>query len=182
MLQTHRAAVLETLARIHVHRVRIAPAAIDAVERALAAHPGVEFVERNRRLPPAFVPNDPSYPSEYHLPVISAPQSWDLSRGANVTIAILDSGVDPAHPDLAGKLVPGVNPYDGNTDTTDVHGHGTAVAGAAAAIGNNSFGVAGVALQSSIMPIRVSDAYGIDATGNPNALLAGAPRTFTLAP
>jgi thermitase len=68
--------------------------------------------------------------------------------------------VDPTHPDLAAQLVPGYNFYDNNTDTHDVFHHGTMVAGVAAAIGNNGVGVAGVAMNSKIMPIRVSDVNG----------------------
>jgi hypothetical protein len=155
------AIVLERLNGLSVHRLRVPAAALETVERALSQHPDVEFVERNRRLPHALVPNDASYPSQYHLPAISAPQAWDITRGAStIVIAILDTGVDPGHPDLASKLVPGFNFYNGNTDTADVFGHGTAVAGTAAAIGNNDIGVASVAWQVGIMPIRVSDANG----------------------
>jgi subtilisin family serine protease len=68
--------------------------------------------------------------------------------------------VDAAHPDLAGTLVPGWNFHGNNEDTSDVNGHGTLVAGAAAAAGNNGIGVAGVAMQSRIMPVRVADAGG----------------------
>jgi hypothetical protein len=75
-------------------------------------------------------------------------------------IAILDSGVDPAHPDLAGKLVPGYNAWDGNANTADVYGHGTMVAGTAAAIGDNATGVASVAPLAGIMPIRVTGTNG----------------------
>lgn len=81
-----------------------------------------------------------------------------------MTIAILDSGVDPAHPDLADRLVPGYNFWENNTDTNDVYGHGTKVAGAAAAAGNNALGVAGVAWDAQIMPIRVTGTDGYATT------------------
>jgi len=73
-----------------------------------------------------------------------------------VTIAILDSGIDPNHPDLSLQLVPGWNFYENNSNTSDVYGHGTKAAGAAAATGNNALGVASVAARSKIMPLRVS--------------------------
>ena len=73
-----------------------------------------------------------------------------------MTIAILDSGVDATHPDLAPNLVAGYNAYSNNLDTADVCGHGTAVAGSAAARSNNGTGVAGVAGQAKIMPIRIA--------------------------
>ena len=157
----HGAAKLEKLRGLRVHRVRVPPSALEAIERALARRPEVKFVERNRLLAPDLAPNDPSYPSQWHLPKISAQQAWDISTGVpEVVIAILDTGVDGTHPDLAAKMVAGYNSYDKNTDTRDVYGHGTKVAGAAAAIGNNGVGVSGVSWQSRIMPVRVSDTSG----------------------
>jgi hypothetical protein len=82
-----------------------------------------------------------------------------LSTGSTSTpIAIIDSGVDPAHPDLAGKLLPGYNFLAGNTDTHDVLWHGTAVAGTAAAMTNNAAGVAGVGWENPIVPLVVLNA------------------------
>jgi hypothetical protein len=107
---------------------------------------------------------DPYIGSEWHLSKIGATSAWDTSQGAGVTIAILDSGVDMTHPDLVANLVPGFNLYDNNTNTADVCGHGTAVAGSAAARTNNGVGVAGVAGQAKIMPLRI--AYKDAASGN----------------
>ncbi|MCR5867280.1 S8 family serine peptidase [Aquincola sp. J276] len=126
----------------------------------LRRHPHYKSAELDRRLPPSLVANDPYLGAAWHLPVIQAPAAWDLSQGAGVTIAILDTGVDASHPDLAPRLVPGWNFHDNTADTTDVHGHGTSVAGSAAAATDNGLGVAGVAGQARIMPIRISDASG----------------------
>lgn len=121
----------------------------------------VAYAEPDQAIPASFIPNDPYYTSEWHLPVISAPQAWDVQQGKpSVTVAILDTGVDCTHPDLATHCVPGWNVYDNTSNTADVYGHGTAVAGIAAAVGNNAVGVSGVAPQVSIMPVRVSDAAG----------------------
>jgi thermitase len=128
---------------------------------ALRKNPNVEFAEEDHILVPDVVPNDPYYTSEWHLPTIKADTAWNTTAGSSsVTIGIIDSGVDGAHPDLAGKLVAGWNFYDNNSNTSDVFGHGTAVAGTAAAAANNSIGVAGVAWGCTIMPIRVSDPSG----------------------
>ena len=70
-------------------------------------------------------------------------------------IAIVDSGVDGSHPDLAQRLIPGYNFYDGNTDTSDGCGHGTHVAGIAASSGDNGTGIAGIAFNAKIMPVKV---------------------------
>jgi thermitase len=152
------AAKLAKLGRLNVHRIQLHPAALEGTEQSLRHRPEVKFVERNRRIPVAFVPNDPGYGQQWHLARIRAPQAWDITPGLPaIVIGILDSGIDSSHPDLASKLVPGWNFYEGNSNTWDVTGHGTRVAGAAAAVGNNGIGVAGVAMQSRIMPLRVTD-------------------------
>lgn len=129
-----------------------------AVLAQLAHNPQLKFAELDGRVAPALVSNDPYLGSEWHLAKINAGTAWDMSQGTGVTIAILDSGVLPTHPDLT--QVPGWNFVDNNNNTADVNGHGTAVAGAAAAITNNGAGVAGVAGGARIMPIRVSDSTG----------------------
>ena len=127
-----------------------------AVVQQLAHHPFLKFAELDRRVKSTFVPNDPYFGSEWHLSKVGAPTAWDSTQGNGVTIAILDSGVDGAHPDLLPNLVAGYNFVDNNTNTADACGHGTAVAGTAAAATNNSTGVAGIAGQSKIMPVRIA--------------------------
>lgn len=124
----------------------------------LSRHPHIEFAEVDELVAPAAPSNDPYYGSAWHLPKVGAPTAWDASTGTGVTIAILDTGVDAAHPDLASRIVPGWNFYDNNSNTSDVHGHGTGVAGAAAATLNNGTGVASIAGNARIMPVRIADA------------------------
>ena len=136
--------------------------------QAFKAQPDVEFAELDRvYAPEEMAPDDPEYSVQWHLSTISAPAAWSTTTGSqDVTVAILDTGVDPSHPDLAGKLVPGWNTYDDNSETADVYGHGTAVAGTAAALSNNSEGVSSIAWGCAIMPIRISDSsgYGFSST------------------
>jgi len=107
------------------------------------------------------IPNDPNWGSQYALTAIHAPQGWDLSTGSSaVTIAIVDSGVDLGHIDLADKIVGGYDFVNNDSVPQDDYGHGTHVAGIAAASGNNGAGIAGVSWGARIMPVKVLDATG----------------------
>jgi subtilisin family serine protease len=118
------------------------------------------YVERDYYAHTAAVPNDPSYGSQWHLPRIQTPQAWNVTTGtASIVVAVVDTGVYAVHPDLASKITPGWNFVASNADTTDVLGHGTAVAGVVAAASNNSIGVTGVSWASRIMPLVVVDEY-----------------------
>jgi thermitase len=130
------------------------------VQQRLARSPLFKFAELDRVVPLDGSANDPMAGSQWHLAKIRSDTAWDKSQGTGVTIAILDTGVDGNHPDLADRLVPGWNFWDNNSDTRDVHGHGTKVAGAAAATLNNALGIAGVAGQARLMPIRIGSATG----------------------
>jgi thermitase len=127
-----------------------------AIVEKLRRNPALRLVELDRKYNSTMAVNDPYIGSEWHIPKIGAGIAWDTTQGAGVIIAILDSGVDGSHPDLAPNLVAGYNMASNNTDTSDVCGHGTAVAGAAAARSNNGTGVASVAGQAKIMPIRIA--------------------------
>jgi thermitase len=131
-----------------------------AVAALLAHNPHFKFAELDQAVAPDLAVSDPYAGSQWHLSKIAATTAWESSQGSGVTIAILDSGIDASHPDLSSRLVSGWNFYDNNSDTSDVYGHGTKVAGAAAAITNNGTGVASVAGQAKIMPIRITDTSG----------------------
>jgi subtilisin family serine protease len=161
LLAAHGAHQQDVIRQIDVRIVQVPSGKLDAVLAALKQNPSVEFAEEDYLLPPEAIPNDPYYAYAWHLPKIGASAAWDLATGSsNVTIAILDSGIEATHPDLAPLLVPGWNFYDNNDNTADVTGHGTPVAGTASAAGNNGQGVVGITWGCRIMPVRICDTNG----------------------
>lgn len=145
--------------QIGTHRVRVPEHAEERVARALSNNPRIRFAEPNRLVAPddGLIPDDPRFEDAWHLPHIGAPQAWETARGDGVVVAILDTGVDASHPDMAGKLVPGYNSADGGSDTSDIHGHGTRIAGATAAATDNGVGIAAVGWDAQIMPVRITN-------------------------
>lgn len=119
---------------------------------------------------PAGLPNDTLYSAQWHHERIGDPAAWNFWTGSGgITVAIVDSGVDLTHPDLASLLVSGYNAaskleQSAGGDVSDISsvGHGTAVAGCAGAAGNNNYGVAGIGWNFRLMPIRASN----DPTGS----------------
>ena len=124
--------------------------------RGLRALDGVEYVERvdtSRRV--AFVPNDPLAPKQWHLEEDHAFDFWpELPALAGPRVAVIDSGVDGTHPDLAARIA-GSRSFVGGSPLTDQQGHGTFVAGLIAAQTNNAQGVAGIAFGSQLLVAKV---------------------------
>jgi len=110
----------------------------------------------------AAIPNDTNFSQQSaYLQAMNLPAAWDTTTGNDsMTMAIIDSGVQLNHPDFAGRLVPGWDFVNRDSDPSDDYGHGTMVAGIAAASTNNGRGVAGATWQGRIMPIKVLDWRG----------------------
>jgi hypothetical protein len=106
-------------------------------------------------------PNDPGLRDQWGLTAIRAPAAWSTTVGTFAAIiAIVDTGVASAHPEIVGKVLPGYDFVDRDTNADDPNGHGTFVAGIASAQTNNATGIAGVAGGSRILPLRALDANG----------------------
>jgi subtilisin family serine protease len=108
----------------------------------------------------SLTPTDPRFGEQPYLTKIRADEAWYIARGSNQVIAVVDSGVDNGHPDLAEKIIMGKDFVDGDMVPTDYNGHGTHVAGIAAATTDNGEGVAGVAWGSKVLAVRVLDWRG----------------------
>lgn len=126
----------------------------------LAQFGQVESVQPNQKVKAARAPNDPLLANQQYLKQIRAESAWDIVTGNDMIIAIVDTGVDFSHPDLAGHLLPGINLVKPGTAPDDDNGHGTNVAGVIAASGNNDIGTAGLLWNARIMPVKALEADG----------------------
>ena len=163
------ATLVSDVTDIGVKRLKVPPGHAQEAAENYSRSPAVEFAEVDGAVQTQFSPNDPYYAGAYPTTrfgnigqwapqAVSAPAAWDTIQGdPAITIAIVDTGVDTAHPDLQAKIVSGTS-FLGSAK--DQFGHGTHVAGIAAASTNNSTGVAGICPRCSIMPVRVLDANG----------------------
>lgn len=153
--------------------VQVSGQSLCSAKADLSAQANVLSVEPNYALSTLdTMPNDPYVLAQYYLNNIQAPQGWDVSTGsAAVTIAIIDSGIEATHPDLVSKVVAGYDFIDNDTTPQDDNGHGTLVAGIAAASSNNGAGIAGVAWGARIMPLRVLDYAGNGSYANTAAAI-----------
>lgn len=105
--------------------------------------------------------NDPLLDAAWpYFSTIRLPRAWDLNAGLMTVIAVVDTGVNPNHPDLVGGVSGGWDFVNDDNNAMDDYGHGTQVAGAAAARGNNGIGLVGAAWQASVLPVKVLDSNG----------------------
>ena len=137
----------------------------------------IEYLEDNLKFQAFAIPNDPGYPI-WNYDKINLSFAWDEQKGnSNVIVAVVDTGVSLDHPDLKANLVPGYDFVDRDEDPFDniyhedsKYSHGTHVAGTISAVTNNGIGIAGVAWNVKIMPIRV---LGSNGEGNANDIIEG---------
>ncbi|HEX5799065.1 MAG TPA: S8 family serine peptidase [Gaiellaceae bacterium] len=165
MLALAAAALIAVVAAAS-ERAGTGTAAVASVTRTLPLQP----VSRLSRAAPTD-PDDPLSRDAWALAKARLPEAWRRTTGRpDVVVAVLDTGVELSHPDLAGAFVPGYDFVNGDADPSDDHGHGTMVAGVVAARSNNSLGVAGACGRCSIMPVKV---IGSDGRGRAADVAAG---------
>lgn len=201
------AAAVPEISRTYILEVGAMSAAEKAqVVRQLNTDPDVKFAEPEHTYSSKLVPNDPflstsgtwgqPYPDLWGLIAIGAPAAWDTATGEGVVVAVVDTGLDYSHPDLAANIWTNLNEVDGNfldddgngfvddvrgwnfvfgnNDPIDHNGHGTHVAGTIAAVGDNGIGVIGVAWHSHVMAVKGLDdnGFGFDFTLAPAIVYA----------
>jgi thermitase len=171
----NKTSTLKVIFKINVHVVSI-PTGQDIqkmIER-FKKNRNVEYAEPDYIVTVDAIPNDLEFSKQWNLnntgqtggksdADIDAPEAWNTQTGdSRIVIAILDTGIKKTHPDLAGKVINEINFSDSGTsdNADDVYGHGTHVAGIAAAVTNNGIGVAGVGYKCSLMNVKVINDIG----------------------
>jgi serine protease len=125
-----------------------------------------EYIEPNYIYRAYEVPNDPQYGQQWNMRSISIESAWDETKGNGVTVAVIDTGISQV-PDLKNtKFVEGYDFVNDKVAADDDNGHGTHVAGTVAQSTNNNYGVAGVAYEATLMPLKVLSAGGTGTTSD----------------
>jgi subtilisin family serine protease len=120
--------------------------------------------------PAAQAAPDPLRPQQWGLDMIEADPAHQVATGSGAVVAVIDSGVQADHPDLAGRLLPGYDFVDNDGTPQDGNGHGTHVTGIVAADAGNGIGIEGVAPGAMVLPVRV---LGNDGSGSTAAVAQG---------
>lgn len=147
-------------------KVKVPTGEVERYIRLLSNHPQIKYVEPNYIRHINFIPNDPYYSYQWHFPLINMETAWDLSTGAGVTVAVIDSGVSSKGKDGFGdRLLPGFDAIKG-VSSEDDNAHGTHVAGTIAQETGNNIGVAGIAFDTDILPVKVCNKKGLCASAD----------------
>lgn len=149
--------VKRQIAAIDTEVIEVPRESADQLIADLRASGNFAFVERDEVAAATATVNDPYFSDQWGAHRINVVDSWDVTTGATVVVAVLDTGVETGHPDLAGHILPGWDFVNDDDDVEDDNGHGTAMAGLVAATADNAIGIAGVAPSSMLLPIKVLD-------------------------
>lgn len=155
---SHFAGLTGGLGKIGWAKVRVGGTErVEEVRERFKEDPDVLLVEPNTFGTLLADAGDPYLDEQWYLAAVNAPEAWDVSLGTGVTVAVIDSGVDLDHEDLADAILPGGWDFgDDDPDPNDQLGHGTQVAGVIAAIQDNDRGISGIAPAAKVLPLKVT--------------------------
>jgi len=181
LIETYQSLKIKKIPKLNVYQIQIPEHySVEEMVNAFDRNPDVQYAEPNYIAHITATPNDTLFQEQYALhntgqsigapgspsgtdrADIKAPEGWEETKGTNSTlIAILDTGIDLLHPDLQSKVLSGGRDFaNDDFDASDDHWHGTHVAGIAAAETNNTEGIAGVAWNCKLLPVKVLDENG----------------------
>jgi thermitase len=136
--------------------------ALKRIKERLEANPIIESADYNYLRKPSFNPNDPRFEKQWNLKRVRAPKAWDKSSGNGVKIGVIDSGIAQNHSDLSNKIADQRDFVNGDGRAKDNDGHGTHVAGIAAAITDNDRGVASTCPGCRLLVAKALTSGGFD--------------------
>jgi type VII secretion-associated serine protease mycosin len=150
---------------------------VEQVLAELRADPAVEYAEPSYRVQlleegtvAGVSVNDPLTAGQYSLDRMRVRDAWSLSTGGSGIVAVLDTGVQAEHGDLSGRVLPGRDFVNDDSNAADDNGHGTWVAGIIAAKANDGYGIAGISWSDRILPVKIMNGSG---TGSTSDLVSG---------
>lgn len=166
-LQAEGLRTLEVSQYEGVMRVQVPPGHEADAIAALLDRGDVAIASYNHIFQASIEPDDSYYAIQWALPKIGAPSAWDVTTGSsNVTVALIDSGLDMSHSEFSGRIVYPRDEIEEDGTPQDTCDHGTHVTGILAAQGNNGSGIAGVAWDVKILPVRVLTGNSSGCTGS----------------
>ncbi len=161
-----RSSVEEEIGALRIKAVSARAGGVEELVSRLRRNPNVVYAEAETVRRVSVTPNDPYYPRQWGHTATRAPQAWGISKGSTaVRIGIVDTGIDLNHPDLRYRYAAGYDFLRGDGSPNDEVGHGTHVAGIAAATGNNGLGITGTGWYSKLLIAKaLGPSGGTDAT------------------
>lgn len=155
-------AIVDSISELNLYVIKVPVEELQNLRNSLSLNPNFQYVDKNYIVRANAIPNDSLFNTQTHFSLIDTQLAWDTETGdPDVVIAVLDSGVEATHEDLAGKVLTGCSTLGGfnenscGTNTNDIDGHGSGVSGTAAAQTNNGTGVAGICWGCQILPVKV---------------------------
>lgn len=162
-LQAAGLRLLKVLPHSQLLKVSLPPGQETDTLTQLAKQPEIQYIDYNHRLQALVEPDDPNYQNgnQWAIDKMELPAAWQVqNRPSDLTIAIIDSGIDLTHEDLISQIITGYNYLNPLQPPVDDFNHGSHVAGIAAATTDNELGIASISWGMQIMPLKILDYAG----------------------